>query len=195
MAHFSLKRNDYIPIGHALATRKIVRGPGWKISPPVPQICPAAQTIFLLIFAGLTPASKVGQHGLKPILRDSKWRAWPALLVRTTPAIYDLECVILVSCSISRFFRSIPPGAENPPNEPPDVIMRWQGMIRGIRFLLSALPTARAACGLPICCANSLYDIVPAGFNRLQRRKTRLVKSPAHDRSTLQLKPTCRPWK
>ena len=103
--------------------------------------------------------------------------------------------VVLASCSISRFFRSIPPGAENPPGVPFDVIMRWQGMMRGIRFLLSALPTARAARGRPICCANSLYDIVSAGFMRLQRRKTRLVKSPAHDRSTLQLKSTCRPWK
>jgi len=106
---------------------------------------------------------------------------------------YVIPFIVFASCSMSRFFRLIPPGAENPPSDPFDVIMRWQGMIRGIRFLLSALPTARAARGLPICCANSLYDTVSAGFMWLQQRKTRLVKSPAHDRSTLQLNSTCRP--
>ena len=58
------------------------------------------------------------------------------------------------SWSSNLFFILIPPTPEKPPDLPLLQLMRWQGIISASGFLERALPTARAALGLPILPAN-----------------------------------------
>ena len=51
----------------------------------------------------------------------------------------------------------MPPGAENPPKEPSDLITLWQGTLGAYGFLAHALATARADSGIFIALATSLY--------------------------------------
>ncbi len=76
------------------------------------------------------------------------------------------------SCDNSCFFRDSPPGAEKPPSFLSVLIILWQGIIRGMGFLLSAVPTARLAAGLCIILANWLYVVIWPKLICLQAERT-----------------------
>ncbi len=61
-----------------------------------------------------------------------------------------------------------PPGALKPPSAlPVEATTRWQGTISGIGLWAIALPTARAAFGLPASSAHILYgSVLPLGMRR-----------------------------